>query len=298
LAADAKFELVSEKQILEIPGGGRRGFGALSPDGKSVLIIKQDGLTIRPLESREEKEVLPQAVTWATWSPDEKSVYYLRQGDQLWLRDLWRVGIESHKKELLIKNAGGVSTPTPLPSPDGKSLAFWRNRTLLLAGADGRNERVLCQGCDAMWYGMVWSPDSSQILLITGPNPYGTGVTTLQLLTAATGQVRNLTPWQGVVTSIVWPAWGSGLFLSLLQPDGGAGHDGRIWHLRLPNEERTQVTFAPASYFGILGATADSFSLVAGRMPPLPAQWDRLLLWFGVPYNPNVPHTVMLTLKK
>jgi hypothetical protein len=123
-------------------------------------------------------------------------------------------------------------------------------------------------------------------------------VTNLDLVNATTGVKRRLAPWKGAVSSIIWPSWASGVFLCVLEPDEGAGHDGRIWHLRLPSEERTQVTREPTSYYGILGAGPDAYSLVVGHMPPLPGQWDHLLEWFGVPYNPNVPHTVVLSLKK
>jgi hypothetical protein len=62
MGADDRFQVASEKAILEIPGLYRPGqslsFAALSPDGRSVLIVKAGRLTVRPLESGEEATAL------------------------------------------------------------------------------------------------------------------------------------------------------------------------------------------------------------------------------------------------
>ena len=170
-----RFEVASEKQVLSIPVdcysvGHPVNCGVLSTDGKSVVIVKAGRLTMRPLESLEEKELLPQgSVTGVLGSrpglaAQGKWIYYLRGTDQPGVNDLWRLDSTTLQKERLIQNAGGVTTPAPQPSPDGKSIAFFRRQVLMLADADGRNERVLCDHCDP-WRCMVWSPDSSQILI-------------------------------------------------------------------------------------------------------------------------------------
>src|SRR5580658_10133286 len=60
----AQFHVITEKQILPIPDDcfslSRFGnCGVLTPDGKSVVIGRAGRLSIRPLESMEEKEILP-----------------------------------------------------------------------------------------------------------------------------------------------------------------------------------------------------------------------------------------------
>src|SRR5580658_9175012 len=67
LAGD-KIEVLAERQIPAIPHASPFGqtpfdpidFGALSPDGRFVLIIKAGRLSVRPLESEDEKQILPQ----------------------------------------------------------------------------------------------------------------------------------------------------------------------------------------------------------------------------------------------
>jgi Tol biopolymer transport system component len=189
--------------------------------------------------------------------------------------DLWRLNIASLKRERLIANAGGVISQKPQPSPDGKSIAFFRGQTLMLAGADGQGEHILWDaGNPAHWPEMAWSPDSSQILVPA----YSNGPLVLNLLTLATRQVRPLVPWRGRFLSMVWPSWSSGPFLcGFVLPPGLTGDtqpESQIWHLSLPQEEWTQVTKESPGYLRIFGAGADGYSLVAQRRAPRPGLWE------------------------
>ena len=318
-----RFEVASEKQILSIPVdcysvGYHVNCGVLSTDGGSVVIVKAGRLTMRPLESLDEKELLPQgSVTGvlgngAGLATQGRWIYYLQGTDQPAINDLWRLDSTTLHKERLIQNAGGVTTPAPQPSPDGKSIAFFRRHILMLANADGRNERVLCDQCDP-WHSMVWSPDSSQILIsLATPFPYMTGVTKLSLVTVSTGQVKPLALWKGIVSSMVWPAWSSGPFLCVKEYNpaerqfhtfwdvvfnGLPSSNSQIWHLRLP-DERTQLTQESANYSVVFGAGPEGYSLVAQRMAPAPSRWAILANGFGAADHPEGAATVVLTLRK
>jgi hypothetical protein len=307
--ADDKFEMVSERQIPAMPSGVRDGgFGALSSDGKSVLTVRAGRLTIRPLESLEEKELLSQGTlslatgsgAWASWSGDGKWIYYLQRSDRPWINNLWRLHVADLKKELLINNAGGVgvSTPSPLPSPDDKNIVFYRGETAMLTHGDGRSARVLLEHGQSRV--LVWSPDSSQILFVEGPYPRG--ATKLNLLTVGSGQVRPLATITGYVTSTNWPSWSSGPFLCVLEPAPDPRSRptvGKIWHLSLPYGELTEVTHGPSSYISIFGAGASGYSLVAQRLP-MPSGW-KFFQFIGLPsWSKRTPFqpTVILTLKK
>jgi Tol biopolymer transport system component len=265
-AAGDKFVVASERPVLEVPGLYRPSqslsFAALSPDGRSVLIVKAGRLTIRPLESWEEKQLLPQGSVatvgneaWTAWSADGKFIYYLRLTDRAGITDLWRLDIDTRKQKRLIENAGGVITAMPQPSPDGKSIAFFRGKTLMLAATDGQSERVLWQDGEATkWPGVTWSPDSSQILAPA----FSGGFLKLNLLTVATGQAQRLPPVRGRILSMIWPSWSSGPFLcGFVLPSGMNGDFlpvRQIWHLSLPQNELTQVTTDPLGYSKIFGA--------------------------------------------
>jgi hypothetical protein len=309
------FTVASERTILQIPSSfqsaTRISFSALSPDGRSVLSIWQGRLTIRRLESPEEKELLPQGSiatlglqSWAVWSADGKAIDYLQLADRPGITDLWQLDLSTLKTKLLIKNAGGVTTARPQPSPDGKSIAFYRGSTLMLASADGQNERVLWERQDRWWgFVMVWSPDSTQILVPTDRQS-SKGLEDLNLVTVSTRQVRHLAPWRHPILSIVWPSWGSGAFLSVMQPAPAflSGRDvGQIWHLRLPQDERTQVTDDSANYRSIFGGGANPYSLIAQRVDTRPEAWQifrELLTTLSMQPSFSPAHTVMLTLRK
>jgi hypothetical protein len=264
-----KFEMVAERQILEIPSGVRfNQCSALSPDGRSVATGSGG---------------------WASWSKDGKWIYYLQRADQPWITNLWRMEVATLKKEVLIKNAGGVTARSPQPSPDDKSIAFYRGEKLMLSGADGQNERVLLERDTSRF--LVWSPDSSQILLSTK----------WTLLTVASGQARTLAPVNGNVTSIAWPSWSSGPFVCVFERRAESRPTtGKIWHLSLPSGELTEVTHGPSSYVEIFGAAASGYSLVAQRLPQQASGWnllDSVFAMFGSKPN-RFEHTVILTLKK
>ena len=321
-AASDKFVVASERAVLEVPGmyrpGQTLGFGAISPDGRSVLIIRAGRLTIRPLESREEKELLPQGSvatigneSWATWAADGKSIYYLQMTDQPGVTDLWRLDPISRKQKRLIENAGGVITAMPQPSPDGRSIAFFRGKSLMVATADGQGERTLWENSEATkWPDVAWSPDNSQILAPA----YSQGLLKLNLVTVATGQVRPLAPWRGRIISMVWPSWSSGPFLCALVLSAGGSEDSvpvrQIWHLTLPQDERIQVTTDRLGYSKIFGAGTSGYSLVVQRVPPRPGLWEQAMDFlatlgpgqhgFGYAIQPpdGFQPTVLLTLKK
>jgi hypothetical protein len=322
-AVEDHFEVTAERPIAEIPWRNYLSFGALSRDGKSVLIVANGRVSMRPLESLEETEILPAGSlpalfgAWAGWSADEKWIYFPQQGDRPGAADLWRLERTTHKKEKIIKDAGGVSTARPSPSPDGKSIAFYRGKTLMLAKADGGNERVLCDHCDSNRGDLAWSPDSSRIVF-----PSGNSGCSFTLFSVPDKQLTPLPKGTGSCRSILWPAWSSGPFaiMTTARRDWqGTLPDGQIWHLNVLDKDQsaadrqwTQVTRGAKSiYLNLLGAGPDGYSLVVQTFPPPPDAWDRfrssdvgmrVLGMFGAEKRAAasgpVPHTFMLTLKK
>jgi hypothetical protein len=322
--ADDKFEVAGEKRIPPIPHLSPFGqspidpidFGALSPDGRFVLIIRAGRLTTRPLESVEEKQILPQGSIpegsyWASWSADGKWIYYLQTNPsvQAGVLDLWRVETASSNKELVIKSAAKPYSGRPTVSPDGRSIVFHRDAALMIATVDGKNERVLLERGVSPMGDLTWSPDSTQILgIVYSSNQWG-----LSLLTVSTGQVKPLAPWKGVIAWIAWPSWSSGPFLCFWPIDAAtratqsANHDighpnYQIWHLRLPQEEHTQVTHETVGSFILFGAGAEGHSLVVARAFE-PTRWNYLTTLLSI-WGAHVPNasdfqtTLLLTLKK
>jgi hypothetical protein len=122
-------------------------------------------------------------------------------------------------------------------------------------------------------------------------------------------------PWNGGIGSIIWPSWSSGPFLSFWQIDAAAraamsakhemGHPNyQIWHLRLPQEERTQLTHEPVGSFILFGAGPDGHSLVAARALEPTVRWNFLLTTLLLTWGAHMPNhsdfqtTLLLTLRK
>jgi hypothetical protein len=302
--AEKEFEVAAERLIPPVPFNP--GYSGSSRDGKSWLIVNAGRLTVRPLESRDETELMPpgsiytgSGSAWASWSADGKWIYYLQRTDKPGINDYWRIDIANRRKELVIKNAGGVTSASPQPSPDGKSIVFYRGSALMLADTAGGHERLVCEKCGTGRF-LVWSPDSSRILLATGFDP--ARGTRLSLLTVATSQLKVLGAVDGIANSMVWPSWGSGFFVCSWQYSRAQQTVARkIWYLNLPGGQPTLVTKGPSNYSALLGATADS-GLVAQRLPAA-SGWDffgRLSEVVGLSETkpPSGPATVILTLKK
>jgi len=290
------------------------GFRGISPDGKSVLSIEYGRLTVRPVGSTAEKELLPKGSltgplgAWVTWSGDAKRIYYLAGRDKREFNDLWQVDIASLKKQCVIKNVRGAGAAAkPSPSPDGKRVAFYRGPVLMLADSDGQNERVLCERCTPVYRDLVWSPDNSQILLVP---EFQESDTKMRLLNVASGRARTLTAFDAkFVTSIVWPSWSSGPLLTEMVLQGDLRiRTSQVWQLRVPQngekDERVLVTRDPdAVYIRIWGVGSDGYSLVIQKYPPQPTGWDDFVHFFerfGLPqvYPKGQVTTVLLTLKK
>lgn len=307
--AAGRFEVLSTT-TLSIPW-----MSWLSPDGKWLLYLdmgpsdlrtaRTKGLYLRPFDSSQAKRFEIDLDADPVWSPDSRAVYFLRKGDHAWTNDLWRLDVESGKKALLVKDAGGVSVPPPAPSPDGKWIAFFRGPALMTAAVDGRGERKVCDHCEAMWWNILWSPDSSQILFFPPPNPYLTGVTNFSLITVATGQVTKLAPWKGVALRAVWPGWGGGLFVCVegttvrksILSYTYVGAESELWHVALPDMTRTRMTHGSTDCSVLQSAGPESGSLMARRSLPPPTTWDGALYVLGMRPLP-APVNVMLKLKR
>ena len=287
--------------------------GSLSPDGKTVLILYAGRLTVRPTQSFEEKEILPAKTVamviggnWAVSSPDGKWIYYPQTTDRPSILEAWRVDTASRKKERVITVLSPSWMASPVPSPDGKSIAFFQVKTLMLADANGRNERPLWDGTgfggEFGGWPLVWSPDSSQILVPTLPHH-------LSLITVATGQIRPLPGWDDPIVSAVWPQWSSGPFLCVkhghpVSMDLRSVPNCQIWHLSLPDGLRMPVTDASQGYLRIFGMGPEGHSLghslIVERTPPPPDWWDSFMMFLwqtSARHIPDFQPTVMLTLR-
>lgn len=164
----------AQVQFSPVTDDGTSYSGAISPDGKYLAIARTEGgqfsLSVRQVATRTSVRIYgptDNGIGSVKFSPDGNYIYFLENesGNQASLRRITTLG--GTPTTILRKIDGRVSW-----SPDGAQMAFPREDPtsgefgILIANADGSNERTLVSGKGAYWYiGPVsWSPDGKLVL--------------------------------------------------------------------------------------------------------------------------------------
>ena len=163
---------------------------AISPDGNKLAVVDQGEVFATGTKSGGEAQRLTRtdaAESDPQWSPDSTKVVYRSErdgGSSLYLYDF------ATQSEHALTH-GARHRCGQIWSPDGKSIAFIRNRKELhVITLDGSNDRVLAHG-ELDNNTIAWSPDSHWVVYVpTGPD----GFSNLFAVPAAGGaEARPLT---------------------------------------------------------------------------------------------------------
>ncbi len=163
---------------------------AISPDGNKLAVIDQGDVFATGTKSGGEAQRLTRtdaAESEPQWSPDSTKVVYRSErdgGSCLYLYDF------TTQSERALTHGTDIDTGQTW-SPDGKSLAFIRNRKELhVISLDGANDHVIAHG-ELDNNTIAWAPDSRWVVFVpTGPD----GFTNLFAVPAAGGaEARPLT---------------------------------------------------------------------------------------------------------
>jgi len=188
---------------------------AVSPDGKSVAFASRGDIFVTSVEYPTTVQVThtPAAEGQISWGADNRTLYYTseRSGH----KNIYRATM-SRKEDPNFPNATAikeeamfdVATPKnitdpvteysrPLISPDGKKMAFVKDRNkLMMMDLDSRKIKQLTDG--ETYHGQedglvcVWSPDSRWLAIELIPemrDPYSD----IALLDTETGEITNIT---------------------------------------------------------------------------------------------------------
>src|SRR5262249_25988765 len=139
----------------------------ISPQGRFVAYSrindKGNSLWVRQIASNSDLQIVPPVngiFIASTFSHDENFIYYVLTDAKDWNNQtsaLYRVPTLGGTPTKLLSNFWSAMAL----SPDDKQMAFGRDGSLMIANADGSNERKLVEGkaADSFAYGGVsWSP--------------------------------------------------------------------------------------------------------------------------------------------
>jgi len=269
LFGDKKQHPPAQVEQVRLGIGGNVVEAAISPDGKSVAYVSDEGgrhsISLRQITTGTDLQIVGPANTkykGLSFFPNGDYLSYLKtEGDSA---DLYQVSTFGGASRRL-----GTHVDTPVSfSPDGMQFIFVRyssdahETALIVADANGNNERALATLKEPQLFslggfyssGPAWSPDGT---LIAVPAFSVTDKTfrEVMLVNVADGSMNTINPgrWD-VIEKIVWLADGTGFLMNAAEANSTVL---QIWLVNRQGGEAQRVTKDPSNYLG-LSATRDS----------------------------------------
>jgi Tol biopolymer transport system component/C-terminal processing protease CtpA/Prc len=157
----------------------------LSPNGKEIAFIVRGEVFVTSVDYQTTKRITdtPQQERSVSFSPDGRSLLYASERDSIWnlyqtkiVRDeddLFSLSTILKEEPVLVSND---ETFQPMYSPDGKEVAYLKNReTLMVINLESKETRKILDGkynysySDGdQWY--QWSPDGKYFLVSYSPH--------------------------------------------------------------------------------------------------------------------------------
>lgn len=222
---------------------------AISPDGKYLVYVQRqddkDSLWLKDIATDIAKQILPpNSDGYGVFqvSPNNEYIYFYttRKGVPNGL--VMRIPFEGGTPQEIAQN---ITSPVTA-SPDGKFIAFVRLYSLIVAGADGSNERVLkTRDRKDAWFEswgsqLSFSPDSQKIVICGGSINNGKIRRELTEIAISDGTETKIpVPVWSYLDSVQWLADGSALMVVAQET---SGLPFQIWRVDYPSGAVTRVT--------------------------------------------------------
>ena len=196
---------IAKEQIWRNVSGGASDM-AISPDGNEIAIVVNGEVYTTTVDLRDTRRITdtPEQERGVSFGKDGKTLYYASERGGIW--SIYRCSLVD-KKDKYFTFASGIEeeriTPEgeicfqPEASPDGKKVAYLRNRSeIVVANADGGGAKTLLKGINASYSDgdlpFAWSPDSRNILTVYqgGGRMYNEDIA---IINVSDGSVTDLT---------------------------------------------------------------------------------------------------------
>jgi serine/threonine protein kinase len=258
---------VQDISMSRMTSGGRAALAAISPDGRYVVYVKREGdnqsLWLRQTATTSNVQILPPTnvgYVGLTFSLDGNFIYYISREHNAGQNDLYVMPVLGGPARKLVSDIDSAIGF----SPDGRQMAFYRiqNRTgtrLLVADADGHDEKVIGK-TDTLFQGSpAWSPDG-KIIALASENWEDGYRTEIIGYPVAGGTPISLSSHRFFnAGQTAWLPDGTGLVINA--SDSGPASPRQLWIARYPGGETRKLTNDLNDY-DTLSMTADGKSLV------------------------------------
>jgi eukaryotic-like serine/threonine-protein kinase len=260
----------SMAKVTRITSNGKTKFAAVSPDGKFVAYVLDEGdhqgIRLKNIATGSDVEILPPEPTTLgslTFSPDGNHLYYGAKGK------LYQLPVLGGAPKKILEPYYALHHNSISFSPDHKQFAFVRNTSggqkdevpaVFIAGANGENERMLASGLHlgTALYSAAWSPDGRTIACAAEK---ADGKYEVIFVRVADGIALSIPSRRWVrVAQVIWQPNGE----DLLAIASDQHHTFRLWELTYPTGEARKLADDPYNYQSI-SLTPDGRSMVAAR---------------------------------
>ena len=242
-------------RITKVTESGKATYAAISPDGRYVAYVENDGdeysVWVKQIATDGKTQVVPRqplVLTYLSFSPDGEYIYFTRGTPR-------RGGFVLSR----VPAIGGLETPilddvdTPISfSPDGREFVFMRGAGpethIVVAAAGGGSQRILATRKSPLAFSFFapdWSPDGKVVAAsaIDGSN----GSHSIVLLPVDGGSSRELYTSDNRLGRVRWLPDGSGLLTvvseGLERPQQfGRLSGGSIWRIGYPGGRAERLT--------------------------------------------------------
>ena len=259
-----------EMKVSRLTSNGKAAEAAISPDGKYVVHVLDDGgkqsLWLRQVETTSNVQILPPAAVSylnLTFSRDGNYIYY-EAWDKKNPYTLYKIPVLGGAPRKLVEDLDSTVTF----SPDGKLMAFIRGdppsseNALLVANADGTGEKTLAVRREPASFdnwpnarnAPAWSPDGRSIAAPSGvgADSPSESIIEVRVDNGAMKQLTTRTWWR--IDSVEWIRDGSGLVVNASERSSSPF---QIWHVSYPSGQAHKITNDANDYRGV-SLTADS----------------------------------------